>query len=323
MVLWRKFYMSPDIIEQYIKESFADTSNTSTRKIRNVLIKFFNLAEDVPFDALSKNNFIDIFSSLALMSKNSFYNRKGEVNDFLKWMIIKGYGSNKILDDFSTIQFSDIDRTPFYDKYYFRDIEDLYDTMEDLFSDRGSEFDTFRVAAILVWVGIELKDIPNILKTDLDEHSNTIKHPVSKQVIHLPERPRQIIYFLAQYRDSDTYDTKKFGGGTLSYKKSSYLLRSYKSSHFTLPLLSNISTSANRESVSKGFYKEFQWNRIYFSGIYYRINQYEQINGIIGKNNISVLKHFFNAPDQPSIAQRKDLIRKYEEYMEFKNYMYS
>lgn len=187
-----------------------------------------------------------------------------------------------------------------------------------VFEDRGSEFDTFRSAAILVWLGIDLTDLPDMLKSDLREDSMTIIHPVTKENVSIPNEfgwRDKIFQFLVDYKNANSCDTAKFGGRTVPYVQSQYLFRSYKSAHFTSAQLRNVSSSANR--LAKEYKRVFQWNRIYLSGLYYRISQYEKEHGTI-KDDMDMLEKFFVCNQKKDIQREVTYARKYNEYQEFK-----
>ncbi len=312
--------LGAETIDKYLDESALKMNSATKRDTRNMLLNFFGQKPSIDFSDLTKDDLIEMYSGLSLMSINSFLTIKSKITDFARWMFEHGDCSKEALTLFSDIQYFDIDRLAFYSTYYFRDITDLYSTLEEVFSERGSEFDTFKAASILVWNGIDIKLTPEILKSDLDVKNRTIIHPATKEKICLESDPIATIYFLEQYRDAESYDTKKFGGGILPYAKSEYLLRSYKNAHFTPSQISNISSSANR--VAKEFGKIFQWNRIYLSGLYYRINQYEQDKHEIGED-IDMLKKFFELDKELTPMRKLTLIRKYTEYQEFKKAVYS
>lgn len=61
---------------------------------------------------------------------------------------------------------------------------------------------------------------------------------------------------MINYRDADSCDTKKFGGGILPYANSQYLLRSYKSAHLTVVQLRKTSDPVNQLAKKKK-HKEF------------------------------------------------------------------
>lgn len=310
------------IIDRYIEESTVNMMSLSKRKAKNVITSFLLLKPEVKFSDLTRDDLIEMFSMLALISQNSFHNRKSEIKDFAKWMNENGYATDEIIYNISSIQYSDIDRTPYFDKYYFKDLTDLYDAMEEVFSERGSEFDTFRVSAILVWCGLEVKEICEILKSDFNEDKMEIICSQSGKKVRFLDEIEHIGRFIIDYKDSDSYDSRKLGGRTLKYMNSKYLLRSYKSAHYTVPLLSNLAITANRVAKEREDGKLFQLNRISLSGLYYRIYQYENENGVIDKIDLKTLQSFFNVAGTLTSQKKLELTRKYNEYREFRDYFY-
>ena len=239
-----------DVMERYLSESTLKMTAASKVNLENLLIKFFGLKPSIEFPDLTKKDLIEMYSQLNHTSTNSFITHKSKINDFAKWMYEQGYGSVQLLKDISDLQFSDINHNYLYDIYYFRDLQELWSIMEMVFEDRGSEFDTFRSAAILVWLGIDLNDLPDMLKSDL-----------------------------------------------------------------TAAQLRNVSSSANR--LAKEYKRVFQWNRIYLSGLYYRISQYEKEHGTI-KDDMDMLEKFFVCNQKKDIQREVTYARKYNEYQEFK-----
>lgn len=307
------------LMDKYVEESSLKMNEKSKQHIKTLLTRFFCLKPDVTYADLTRQDLIEMFSDSSIMSINTFNSYKSKVNDFMKWMLEEGHGTEQLLRSLWSIDFTDIDRSGFYDRYYFKDYEELHNTMEDAFSKRGSEFDTFKSATILVWFGIDVKNLSDILKADINEDEGYVIHPVSKQKIFLPPLAMKV---LVQYRDSDTYDSNKFGGSIMTYANSSFLFRSYKNAQLTAAQITNISSSANRIADEIG--KTFQWNRVYLSGLYNRIYQYEQENGELERTDFDKLKVLFEKPDMKETAQhRMDMARKFEEYQEFKQHMYS
>lgn len=306
------------ILDKYIDESSFNMNNASRQKTRLVITKFFEYKSDVAYADLTKQDFIDMLSQAACMSINSFLSYKSTINDFIKWMYEQGYGSEQLSKDFAQIQYADVNRSAFYNRYYFSDLQDLFSTLETIFEDRGSEFDTFKAAALLIWYGIEPKEVLEILKSNLNEDEDTIENPATGQIIKLN---KDVSYFLAKYKNDDTYDSRKMGGRVLSYVKSKYLLRSYRNAHLTLSQLSNAQSSTLKIADEHG--KQFQWKRIYLSGLYYRMYEFEQANGEISRSDFEVLKAFFKMQDDLTPQRKTDLLRKLSEYQEFKSYMYS
>ena len=171
------------VMDRYIAESSLNMTKASRINFENLLIRFFNLKPSVDFADLRKADLIEMYSKLNQHSINGFITHKSKINDFAKWMYEQGFGSAELLRDISDLKYSDINHDYLYDIYYFRDIEELWSAMSLILEDRGTEFDTFKAAALIAWMGIDLNDLPDILKTDLDESSQSIIHPVTKEKI--------------------------------------------------------------------------------------------------------------------------------------------
>lgn len=307
------------VIDRYVEESSLNMKEDSKINSQNMLTKFFSLTT-VEFSDLTKADLIEMYSKLHQTATSSFESHRSKIRDFAKWMYEQGYGTAQLVNDIIDIQFTDINRFYLYDLYYFRSIEELWDTMDSIFEDHGSEFDTFRSAALLVWLGIEIDDLPDMLKTDLDEEDMTIIHPRTKEKIEIPpvDFRSRIFGFLIDYRDATKYDSKKFGGRLLNYMKSSYLFRSYKNAQFTVKQIRNLSYSANK--LAQKYQRAFQWDRIYLSGLYYRINEYEKEFGTI-RDDLAILEKFFVCNQKGKNQRKLVLLKKYNEYQEFKNHV--
>lgn len=308
------------LIEKYISDTFLNNSDNNKYKQEtfNIINRFFNMT-DVAYDDLTRQDMLDIYSQLAIMKMNVFQSHKSKISDFMKWMYETGNGSIKPLEEIREIFFENVDRTAFYDTYYFENLADLNGLMEDVFGKDVCDFSTFRCAALLVWHGIPVKHLPDILKSDFKDNG-TITDPFTGEVFHISP---MVIPYLRNYRDADIFDSGKFGGMTVPYKQTQYLFRTYKSAHMTDKQLINTSSNAIKAAADTG--RIFQWERIYDSGIYYRVHEYEKQNGNISRNDYELLRELFKMDhiDLTKQRQRYYLSQKFDEYQEFKRYKYS
>lgn len=309
-----------NLIEEYIEENFPNSvyNNKYKRETFNLIRKFFNSTE-IDYDNLTSQDILNIYSQLAIVKANVFQTHKSKISSFMNWMYKSGNGSNKPLEEIKDIFFENIDRTVLYDTYYFRDLDDLNNLLINGFGREVCDFSTFHNAAILVWHGIPVKHLPDILKTDVSD-DGYVTDPVTKGRIQLSQ---SVMPCLLHYRDADTFDSEKFGGRTVPYKKTQYLFRTYKTSHMTAAQLINTSAGANR--IIDETSRIFQWKRIYDSGLYYRIYEYEKQNGNVGRNDYELLRKLFETGDidLKNSRQRHCLAQKYDEYQEFKSNKYS
>ena len=308
------------LIEKYISDTFLNNSDNNKYKQEtfNIINRFFNMT-DVAYDDLTRQDMLDIYSQLAIMKMNVFQSHKSKISDFMKWMYETGNGSIKPLEEIREIFFENVDRTAFYDTYYFENLADLNGLMEDVFVKDVCDFSTFRCAALLVWHGIPVKHLPDILKSDFKD-DGTITDPFTGEIFHISP---MVIPYLRNYRDADTFDSGKFGGMTVPYKQTQYLFRTYKSAHMTDKQLINTSSNAIKAAAETG--RIFQWERIYDSGLYYRVHEYEKLHGNVSRNDYELLRELFKMDhiDLTKQRQRYYLSQKFDEYQEFKRYKYS
>ena len=307
------------LIEKYISENFLDNSDNNKYKQEtfNLVNKFFKLT-DVDYDDLTRQNILEIYSQLAIMKINVFQSHKSKISDFMRWMYETGNGSIKPLEEIRDIFFENVNRTVFYNTYYFENLKDLDGLMGIAFGKKVCDFSTLRCAALLVWHGIPVKHLPDILKSDMS-NDGSVLDPVIGQRVQLSH---SIVPYLRDYRDADTFESGKFGGRTVPYKQTRYLFRTYKTEHMTDKQLINTSSSAIRAVADTG--RIFQWARIYDSGIYYRVYEYEKQYGNIIRNNYELLRDLFKMDHIDLTKQRQCyyLSQKFDEYQEFKQYKY-
>lgn len=308
------------LIEKYISDTFLNNSDNNKYKQEtfNIINRFFNMT-DVAYDDLTRQDMLDIYSQLAIMKMNVFQSHKSKISDFMKWMYETGNGSIKPLEEIREIFFENVDRTAFYDTYYFENLADLNGLMEDVFGKDVCDFSTFRCAALLVWHGIPVKHLPDILKSDFKD-DGTIADPFTGEVFHISP---MVIPYLRNYRDADSFDSGKFGGMIIPYAQTQYLFRTYKTAHMTDKQLINTSSNAIKAAAETG--RIFQWERIYDSGLYYRVHEYEKLHGNVSRNDYELLRELFKMDhiDLTKQRQRYYLSQKFDEYQEFKRYKYS
>lgn len=308
------------LIEKYISDTFLNNSDNNKYKQEtfNIINRFFNMT-DVAYDDLTRQDMLDIYSQLAIMKMNVFQSHKSKISDFMKWMYETGNGSIKPLEEIREIFFENVDRTAFYDTYYFENLADLNGLMEDVFGKDICDFSTFRCAALLVWHGIPVKHLPDILKSDFKD-DGTITDPFTGEVFHISP---MVIPYLRNYRDADSFDSGKFGGMIIPYAQTQYLFRTYKTAHMTDKQLINTSSNAIKAAAETG--RIFQWERIYDSGLYYRVHEYEKLHGNVSRNDYELLRELFKMDhiDLTKQRQRYYLSQKFDEYQEFKRYKYS
>ena len=310
--------LDSQVLQRYIQDTMPEGTKTHTiRATEGALINFF---KDIPVDAgdnITREMILDGYSHFEIGTIRTFYTNKSRVCDFFRWGYENGLYDLKTVKLVESIESIDIPKANL-SKYYFRDYNDFYSFLRIVFEDR-EEFDTFQSAALLVWHGIWITDLVDILKTDLYEDEKYIINPKTKKSLYLPD---PTIKILKRYKNADGFETNKLGGVVLSYVPSDYLFRSYKLGHYEWKVLSNTSNPANK--LAKEYGKVFQWKRIYLSGIYYRIWLYEQEHGKINRNDFETNKILFCKSDLKNTPSNRTNLRfEYDNYQEFLQEFYS
>ena len=304
------------VIERYVEESSLKMKVKSKKSAEYLLNLFFRQKEFSQFSDLTRDDFIEMYSSLRMIEYNSFETHKSKLKDFVIWMFENGYGTQEQIDMISSLNYSDINIDYLYDMCYFSDCTDLFTTLDMVFEECKEEFDTFKVSAILVWMGLELEDIVNLQKSALIETEGIIIHPRTQDHLIVPA-PKFIMDFLVKYRDADSYESNKMGGRIVPYMETVYLIRSYKNAYYTRQKL--LHSPAATKKYAEQYGKLFQWKSIQLSGLYYRINEFEKENGSI-QSDLDMLCSFFCPGNKPKLS-KVALVKKYRKYEDFKEHM--
>lgn len=303
------------ILKKYMEDSSAMMNDKSRYQVESNLRQLFN-SVDTPCTEMKRQDFIDIFAKQDMTSNNTFYPYKSKMIDLLLWMKENDFDTETALRELQSVRYEDTSRSGIYDTYYFASYEDLFQAMQVVFLNR-EEFETFKVTATMVWCGITLDSAINILKSDFDENAGTITDSSTGKVVVIPAIALDMF---KDYKYATTFRSERFGNALLSYRDSKYLLRSYKSEHLNKASISRSAITVNE--LSSIVDKKFRWGSIYQSGVYYRLHQYEQEHGEIGRTNAEVLSQFFDTDTEASRAKYA-LSNKYDQYCEFRDYIYS
>lgn len=121
------------VMDRYVEESSLKMNEKSKQHIRTLLTKFFGMKPDVAYNDLTRQDLIEMLSAFNATSIITFNSEKSKMNDFMKWMVEEGYGTDEPLKILGDITFFDLDRSHLYDRYYFRDYEELHNTMDEAF----------------------------------------------------------------------------------------------------------------------------------------------------------------------------------------------
>lgn len=282
-----------------------------------------------PID-FTRSDFMRILQNMNATSAGTFTVAKSYMRDWIQWMIDRGEMKQNQLDVLTKIQYCNLDYTDTYKPYYFRNFDELWESLDQSIElhlegdlDNDGEFDTFRCAVYLSWYGFTLNEIVEILKSDISPTDPIVYRGEE----HIPVRiGDKAMGYIREYAAKESFRSRKFGrpdGVEMRYKDSQYLFRSCKSAKMNPNQISAMTRYTNPFFDEIG--KHFAFNKIYLSGVYYRIYLDEQENGTLKSTDFDRLARLFSVPqEQLSIKSKKyDLSsRKYQQYLKYKEAFY-
>ena len=320
-----------DAVSLFLEEKTKGKSDRSTEIYKNFynrIVSYF--PQDKSFNQYTKDDFVKILSQLNAKAVGNFTSAKSNIRDYIIWMIQNGEMTEEQLNNFSEIQYNDIDFSDSYLTYYFKNFDELFSVLEQTIechlgdNDEDGEFDTLRCAAYLSWFGFTVKELTSILKDDVSYINSVVYKGEDRTPIRIGEKSMSYVY---EYAERKSYRSRKFGrldGVEMHYKDSKFLFRSYKSSQLTENQITAMTRYTNPYVEEVG--KRFAFGKIYQSGIYYRIYLDEQENGELKRDDYNRMARLFGlTKDDLNIKAKKyDLSsRKYQQYQEYKKAFYS
>lgn len=302
-------------VDEYV-ELNSMSSESLKRKNKQEIVNFFTNVPD-SYNDLTKSDIIKAFEQRPMHKKSSFISSKCRLVAFSRWMYEQGLFPYNVVLCLDAVQYSDLNYTEFYASNFYRNFDDLYNTLDIIFDFR-EDFQSFCVSAMLIWHGIKQKYLSDLLKIDLDESNQTIMNPENHESIQLDYRAFQ---YTLDYARATQYESERLGSRiTIPYIDSEYLFRSYKNRQISH--ISQLATNANKVAKAQNYDKHFNYSYIYQSGLYYRMYQHEKEHGEF-QNSDEILLKFFDINSSDKQHEVNYVYLNLEAYRNFKKYMIS
>lgn len=166
-------------------------------------------------------------------------------------------------------------------------------------------------AIYFAWLGLRLEDALQVKKDDIKDDCVKFR---DRTIV--PNST--IMAYLCDYRDAVDYESQAKGVIRLKYTASEWLFRTARSTHVDVPkvmriFIRNFGLAGNEEA------NIFNYDKVYWSGIFSRAHEYEQENGGIEAGNIPLLEELFNEK-YPSVSVAH---KRLHEYQGFKQHFFS
>ena len=198
---------------------------------------------------------------------------------------------------------------------YFKSFDELdYHVAQTIrMADRPDEMEyaTHIVAIYLAWFGVKQANVCDICIKDVSTTQNLIAIPACSKTIELPDT---IMDYIRRYAASDGYDTQAKVLIHKTYKDKVHLLRTYRSDRLDVTNLRSMLTRFSE--LNQGSYKKFNYDKIYWSGIFSRAYHYELDHVPITKHDVPLLERLFDKP-LTSPSQVQSLLKRYRKYTSY------
>jgi len=271
----RKLQFIQDIYGKY--NDVTDNTLKSIVQLFNQFGKYENQLDKNDKDLLNmeKSEFIKFFEYFR-WSGNSVLQKKSIVKSYLNWGYDKKLIKYDIVRYLEGVGNNDVNKKRVFNNY-FKNFPDLQNTLTLILSRKSIsqkeenkiQFMTVKISVYLAWFGVKLKDICEIKKNQIDKEQNRIYIESENYYINIPEN---IMQEIIEYRDFEGYRTKEEIEQTLG--DSDMLMKSTRSAKLAS---TNISTLISKIlNGEENDYKQFSYQKIYWSGIYYNAHIYEQ-----------------------------------------------
>lgn len=302
---------------QYIQSDTENMSDQSTQAVVDFWKRVGRAEQQLEIcleDGYSSENFIRLIEKLNITNINPFIVAKCRIGKYLKWLHGQDLLMEEYVDSLYSVDYSKIQSDRIYDLKYFKDFKSLQDTIETtLWAAEKIDDNVFAAqisAVYLAWCGLKLENSLQIKKDDVYDDR--------VDVAGLPVFPNpDIMHHLVSFRDATEYQSQGRGIITLKYTPSVWLFRSARSAHVdstkTFRIFIRNFGKSGGEDVNM-----FNYDKVYWSGIFNRAYMHEVANGDIQPGDVSKMEMLFGEKYASTSVANKRL----KEYQRFKQYFF-
>lgn len=297
---------------QYISSTTARMSEESARGVENFWKRVARVEREIGKtleEGYTREQYIDLMERMRLTKPHTFLPTKSSIGGYLQALRNDGLLDSEYVDTLYAIRFNDIDPSNVFDSKYFKSFADLQSSIEDTLyaADKVDDgvFDIQISAIYCAWMGLSIEEALQIKKADVED-----------ECVRLADRTitpnSAIMHFLCNFRDATEYQSQAAAIIRLKYAESQWLFRTPRSEHVESPKTMRIFIRNFWKSAGDGT-KIFNYDKIYWSGIFSRAYEYEQKHGEIQSGNTSLLEEVFNEKySSGSVANER--LREYHAY---------
>lgn len=300
----------------YIESNMAETSQASDVAIQNFWLrvaKFENSKGKRLEDGYSPADYVELLEHFNVINVNMFYSTKSRISAYLKWLVGQGLIDQSYVDNLRGVKYAEVSPDRIYDLKYFPSFESLQDAIKNtLFAAERIDDAVYALhisALYLAWCGLSIEEALALKKSDVKEDHII----VGDRALY----PSNIIMnHLVEYRDAVSYEQQGKGVIVRKYMYSDYLFRTSSAPHVASP--KNLRIFLRVFGKSGGEENIYNYDKVYWSGLFRRAYEYECENGMLYASNIELLEQLF----QEKYANVSAAFKRLSEYQKFRDYFY-
>lgn len=307
---------------KFIEDVYSNSVEKTLIAIVRKFKQYGTLEEKFNKDLIefSLQEFIVLFETFP-WTYSSFIGNKSIIKSYLDWARDNSLISNQICRTFESIDYNKPSHRKMYEKYYFKDFQELQYTIEQYRQKCKAQSSKlkFRLVEIimhLAWTGIEMKDVVQLKINDIDRERRLIYVNRTNRYLSVEKiiLDNLFDYFLLKEYNSEDYVGTDYVIRTAEISK-------FESSSYLSSLISRF--IGDNEYNADDNLKSMTYQKVYFSGIFYRARLNEIAYGKIDRKDIErinevFLENFTEYDPATAVA----ISKKFIDYTDYLKYMY-
>lgn len=282
---YRSQYIQNSIEREVLSEVSVQVINAFWSRIERAEIDLEKKLED----GYSKEDYINLIAKLNVTSPHVLLPTKSRIGQYLKFLNSQGVLDEQYVKNLYSVSYDDIKIEAVYESKYFKDFGALQDAIESTLWAAEKVDDAvyaMQISAIyLAWCGLSIEEALQLKKSDV--YDDYIK---SGEKIITPIST--IMEYIKEYRDATEYQSQGRGIITLKYVPSQWLFRSTRTDHIDCTKKMRIIIRVFGKS--SGEPNIFNYDKVYWSGVFNRAYIYECSHGSIKPGDIETIQTLFS-----------------------------
>lgn len=291
--------MNPEMKSDFFYSKFSHMQENDIKTI----IRFFNVVgitekqNQKDFSEFTFKEVLDLFERNEWQHANTFAHNKSILKQYIDWC----KSQNKISGDIHPIERinkDDITGTIKFDRQYFKSYDDFCGCLEEVYNnadvDDISQFLIPKLVYHLSWLGLTKEEIRFLKKDDFNIKDKSISSKLSGY--KLSGLSEYVVKLIQECIDIKSYSSHNiYSERSVEYQDNDFLIRTMK--NIRAPDIDPVSElyfnninvkfskiTGSYNPTAKYYKKGITCDSVYYSGLYYRIYEYENTNKSLNYN---------------------------------------